>query len=330
MSKRAVITGMGVAAPNGLGADAYWKAALQGTSGIGPISHFDATRYSLRLAGEIRDFTADKYLAGRLLPQTDVVTQLALAASDWALADADLDVSQVPQFAKGTITAASFGGFEYGQRELQNLWGQGSAYVSAYMSFAWFYAVNSGQIAIRNDARGPVSVLVTEQAGALDALAVARRRIRDGFEVMITGGMDSALCPFGWVHHLANERVTRCNDPRLAYLPFDARASGYVPGEGGAILVVEEREAALRRGRTAPYGEIAGYATTSTPVQAQAVSRGCAGRSSWRSATPGWTRATSAWSSRTPPESPNLTSRRHLPSPRYSVPAVSRSPHPRP
>jgi act minimal PKS chain-length factor (CLF/KS beta) len=167
-------------------------------------------------------------------------------------------------FDMGVVTASSSGGFEFGQNELQALWSQGSNYVSAYQSFAWFYAVNTGQISIRNGMQGPSAALVADHAGGLDAIAQARRQIRKGTPVTVTGGVDASICSYGWICHLASGRISTADDPDRAYLPFDAQARGYVPGEGGALLVLEEAEAARSRGAQV-YGEIAGYASTFDP-----------------------------------------------------------------
>ncbi|MYR96286.1 act minimal PKS chain-length factor (CLF/KS beta) [Streptomyces sp. ScaeMP-e83] len=259
---RAVVTGIGVVAPNGLGTRAYWEAVLEGRSGIGPLrSSTDDGRLG-GLAGEVNDFDPRAHLPKPLLVQTDRMTQYALAAADWALAEAGCTPSS--PLEAGVITASASGGFDFGQRELQHLWGQGPAHVSAYMSFAWFYAVNTGQIAIRNNLRGPVGVLVAEQAGGLDALGHARRKVRGGAELIVTGAVDSSLCPYGMAAQLASGRLSGVADPATAYLPFDRRAAGHVPGEGGAILTLEEAGRAASRGAPS-YGEIAGYGASFDP-----------------------------------------------------------------
>ncbi|MEW2317417.1 ketosynthase chain-length factor [Streptomyces bauhiniae] len=259
-----VVTGLGVTAPNGLGVEDYWEATLTGKSGIGRITRFDPAGYPARLAGEIPGFTAEEHLPSRLLPQTDRMTRLALVAADWALADASVDPKNLPAFDMGVVTASSSGGFEFGQGELQALWSKGSQYVSAYQSFAWFYAVNSGQISIRNGMKGPSSVVVSDQAGGLDAVAHARRQIRKGTTLVVSGGVDASICPWGWVAQLAAQRLSTSDEPGQAYLPFDTAAAGYVPGEGGALLVMESEETARARGARI-YGEVAGYASTFDP-----------------------------------------------------------------
>jgi act minimal PKS chain-length factor (CLF/KS beta) len=137
--------------------------------------------------------------------------------------------------------------------------------VSAYQSFAWFYAVNSGQISIRNGMKGPCGVVVSDQAGGLDAVAQARRQIRKGTRLVVSGAVDASICPWGWVAQLTSGRVSTSDEVTRAYVPFDAEARGHVPGEGGAILVLEDAVAARGRGAEV-YGEISGYGATFDPA----------------------------------------------------------------
>ncbi|WP_458246963.1 ketosynthase chain-length factor [Streptomyces sp. MAI_2237] len=264
MTSSVVVTGLGIAAPNGLGLDDYWSATLSGKHGIGRITRFDPAAYPARLAGEVSGFEPEEHLSSRLLPQTDRVTRLALVAADWALKDAGANPQSMGAFDMGVITASAAGGFEFGQGELQNLWSRGSQYVSAYQSFAWFYAVNSGQISIRNGMKGPSGVVVSEGAGGLDAVAHARRQIRKGTALIVTGAVDASICPWGWVAQLTTGKLSTRDEPDRAYLPFDRDACGYVPGEGGALLIAEDADAARARGARA-YGAIAGYGATIDP-----------------------------------------------------------------
>jgi minimal PKS chain-length factor (CLF/KS beta) len=264
MTARVVVTGIGVTAPNGLGSADWWPATCSGKNGIARITNFDPSAYPARLAGQVPGFQAEQHLSSRLLPQTDRVTRLSLVATDWALSDAGVEPEGLPGFGMGVITASSAGGFEFGQGELRNLWSRGSQYVSAYQSFAWFYAVNSGQISIRHGMKGPSGVVVSEGAGGLDAVAQARRQIRKGTPLIVTGAVDASICPWGWVAQLATGKLSTSDEPTRAYLPFDRDARGYVPGEGGAILIAEDAGAARERGARV-YGEIAGYGATMDP-----------------------------------------------------------------
>ncbi|MFE1596547.1 ketosynthase chain-length factor [Nocardia sp. NPDC058705] len=261
----ALVTGLDVRAANGSGTEAFWQSALEGRSGIGPITRFDASGYPSRLAGEIDAFDPVASLPSRLLPQTDRVTQLALASATEVLQDAGLDPAVLPEYGVGVVTANSAGGFEFGQRELESLWSKGPRYVSAYQSFAWFYAVNTGQISIRHGLRGPSGVLVTGQTGGLDAVGHARRMLRKGTPAVLTGAMESALCPWGHVAELTGSRLSAADRPEDACLSFGERATGQVAAEGGALLILESAASASDRGRTRNYGELAGYAACFDP-----------------------------------------------------------------
>lgn len=265
MISQVVVTGIGVVSPNGFGVADYWGATCGGRSGIGRITRFDPQRYPAQLAGEICGFSAKEHLPSRLIPQTDRMTQFALVTADRALADAGVNTADMPEFGMGVVTASSCGGFEFGQGELQNLWSKGGQYVSAYQAFAWFYAVNTGQISIRHGMQGPSGVLVSDQAGGLDAIAHACRLVRKGSDLILSGGVDASICPWGWVAHLSSGKLSTSKHPERAYLPFDIDAAGHVPGEGGALLIIEDAEAARRRGATRVYGEISGYGSTFDP-----------------------------------------------------------------
>ncbi|WP_033213216.1 ketosynthase chain-length factor [Kitasatospora phosalacinea] len=259
-----VITGLGVVAPNGFGVKEFWAAALAGRSGIGVLDRFDASASPARLAGLVR-LETERLLPSRLLTQTDLSTRLALIAGECALEDAEVDLADFTDYDLGVVTANASGGFDFTHREFKKLWSRGPEHVSVYESFAWFYAVNTGQLSIRHGMRGPSLALVAEQAGGLDALGQARRTVRDGVPLVVCGGVDSAFDPWGWASHLAGGRVSLDPDPATAYRPFDVRACGYLPGEGGALMILEDPAAAAARGARV-YGEVAGYACGFDPA----------------------------------------------------------------
>lgn len=265
MSARTRVTGIAVVAPNGVGVEAFWEATLRGRSGIGVLSRIDTSKYPVHLAGEIRDYDPAEHLPSRLIPQTDISTRFALVAADAVIADAKVDTSALTDYDMSVVTSNACGGFEFTHREFKKLWWEGPRTVSVYESFAWFYAVNTGQISIRHKMRGPSCALVAEQAGGLDAIGHAHRTIRRGTPLVLTGGVDSAFDPWGWVSQISCGRLSEATDPTRAYLPFDAHACGYVPGEGGALLVLEDDEAARARGAPNDYGTIAGCASTFDP-----------------------------------------------------------------
>ncbi|MFB6848050.1 ketosynthase chain-length factor [Streptomyces sp. NPDC056373] len=262
---RSVVTGLGVVAPTGIGAARHWESVLSGKSGLGRITRFDPTGYPVRVAGEVPGFRAAEQVPGRLVPQTDRFTHFALAAAEDALADAAADPATLPEYEMAVVTAGSSGGTEFGQHEMENLYQKGSSWVGAYQSIAWFYAATTGQVSIRHGMRGPCGVICGEQAGGLDALGQSRRLLDTGSRLVLSGGTDASLCPYGLVAQLSTGRLSTEDDPARAYLPFDAAASGFVPGEGGAILVVESADAAQARG-VPSYGELLGYAAGFDPT----------------------------------------------------------------
>lgn len=261
-SRHAVITGVGVVAPNGIGTEAWWKATTAGTTGIAQIKRFDPTKYAAQLAGEVDDFSADDWIERRLQVQTDRWTHMALAATQMALEDAQFDPSQFDPMSTSAITASSSGGNEFGQKEIQALWGKGPKFVGAYQSIAWFYAATTGQISIKHGLKGPCGVVIAEGAGGLEAVAHSRRTIRRGVDTVISGGLEAPIGPYALTCQLGNGFLSTAFDPEDAYRPFDTRANGYVPGEGGAILLVESAERAQQRGAPRVYAEVAGYGAT--------------------------------------------------------------------
>ncbi|MFI9388409.1 beta-ketoacyl synthase N-terminal-like domain-containing protein [Kutzneria sp. NPDC052558] len=258
---RAVVAGVGVVAPTGVTIDEHWQALLAGKSGIDRIGRFDPSGYPVRFAGEVSGYPIEELVPARVAAQTDRWTQLALAATDDALADAGVDPAALPEYDMAVVTASSSGGCEFGQREMQSLHAKGPSWVGAYQSIAWFYAATTGQISIRHGMRGPTGVLCAEQAGGLDAIGQARRLVRAGTGLVVTGGTDASLSPYGFVTQLAAGRLSTVDDPRRAYLPFDEQASGHLPGEGGAILVLRPERAGVDH-----LGVVLGYAAGFDPA----------------------------------------------------------------
>ena len=267
--RRAVITGLGVVAPNGTGTEAWWEATRAGKSGIGRITHFDASQYPTQLAGEVDGFEATDYIEQRLIVQTDRWTHMALAATQMALEDAKYDPEGKDPYRMSVITASASGGNEFGQKEIQNLWGKGPIFVGAYQSIAWFYAATTGQISIRYGMKGPCGVVVQEGAGGLEALWHSRRNIRRGVDFVVSGATEAPIGPYALTCQMTTDRLSTAREAKSAYRPFDAAANGYVPGEGGAIIIVEEAGHASGRGAPQVYGEILGYGTTSDAYHAK-------------------------------------------------------------
>ncbi|WP_067452420.1 beta-ketoacyl synthase N-terminal-like domain-containing protein [Actinomadura macra] len=260
--RRAVITGLGVVAPTGIGVTEHWAATLSGRCRIAPVRDVDASGLPVRLAGQVEGFEQSEFVENRLAVQTDRWTWMALAATQLGFVDAALDPAKEDPFKLSVVTASASGGNAFGQREIQALWKDGPRQVSAYQSIGWFYAASSGQISIKHKLKGACGVLVADGAGAVDALAAARRQIGRGLSVVVTGGTEAPLSPYALACQASLDTLSGGTDPARAYRPFAGDATGYVPGEGGAILVVEELAHARRRGAPQVYAEVAGTAST--------------------------------------------------------------------
>ncbi|GAA1968791.1 beta-ketoacyl synthase N-terminal-like domain-containing protein [Microbacterium deminutum] len=267
---RAVVTGIGVIAPSGIGADQHWKSILAGELNVRRISAFDPTRYATTIAGQVDGFEVTDRVDPRLVVQTDRWTWMSLAATQMALDDAVYNPADHNPYATSVSLAAGSGGNEFGQREMTGLYTRGPRAVGAYQSIAWFYAASTGQSSIRHATKGPASVLVTEGAGGLDSLGHARRVVRRGTTAVIAGGTEAPLSPYALTCLGTSGRLTTSADPRAGYKPFDKQANGYAPGEGGAVLLVEDFRTAVERGSPQIYGEIVGYAATHDAFDANA------------------------------------------------------------
>lgn len=261
----AVITGMGVLAPTGLGAREHWNATVNGRRGITVIDDFDPTGFPVRVAGRLPGFAASDHLPSRLLVQTDRWTQIGMAATGMAIDDAGVRLAEMDPYECAVVTASASGGNLFVQREIQNLWTKGAQSVTAYQSIAWFYAATTGQVSIRHGMKGTCGVVVADQAGGLDALADARKALHGGMRLVACGGSEAPIGPYALACQSPNGFLDDSWDPALAYRPFDRSASGYVPGEGGAMFIVETLDEARKRGAV-PYGEIAGHAATMDPA----------------------------------------------------------------
>lgn len=258
----AVITGLGVVAPTGVGTPQHWAATLGGQQCVRRIDRFDPSGYATKLAGQVPEFALEDYVHERIGVQTDRWTWFSLVATQLALGDGAYDPSCYDPYTTGVVLASGSGGNEFGQREIARLWSRGRTAVSAYQSIAWFYAASAGQVSIRHQTKGASAVLVSEGAGGIDSLAHARRLIRRGTAAVLAGGTEAGVSPYALTCQMTNGRLTAATEPSSGYRPFDRAADGHVPGEGGAVLLVEDAERAAARGAPQIYGVVAGYGAT--------------------------------------------------------------------
>ncbi|HEY7348980.1 MAG TPA: beta-ketoacyl-[acyl-carrier-protein] synthase family protein [Ktedonobacterales bacterium] len=260
-TRRVVITGLGVIAPNGLGKEAFWQATQRGASGIKPIRRFPVADLPIQVAGEVDNFVVEAVIDRRLAKRTDRVTHLALAAMQEALTDARLALEQESPHRVGAVIACTWGGAEFVFREITAAYTRGPRAMSAYTAIAWLQVANVGQASIRYGIQGYCKTPVNDTVGGLDALGMAASAIRRGAaDVLITGGCEALLHPFIFLALARKGYCVTKADPH-AYRPFDRRAAGLVLAEGAGMCILEEYEHARQRG--APiYGEIVGYGQT--------------------------------------------------------------------
>ncbi|HEY0752531.1 MAG TPA: beta-ketoacyl synthase N-terminal-like domain-containing protein [Ktedonobacteraceae bacterium] len=258
MPEKAVITGLGVLSPTGIGATAFWEGMLSARSFIRPITSFDPARFSSRVAGVLTDFDPADFLDPRIVVQTDRWTQFDLICTKEALKDAQISLQDKEPTKVGAVFAAGTGGNAYGQQQLHICGSQGPHHVSVYLSIAWFYAASIGQVSIDQKIRGYGRNICAEAAGGPIALGHAAKLIaQQTCDVVVVGGSEAPLTPYTFASHQASGLLSDETGP-YPYRPFDATRTGPVVGEGGAGFCVEGKEHALKRGAHI-YGEIAGW-----------------------------------------------------------------------
>lgn len=262
--RRVVITGLGVVAPNGIGAKTFWKATREGQSGIKPIRRFLTDDLRVKVVGEVSEFLASDYIDRKLVNRTDRATQFVLAAVQEAIKDANLDLAAENTRRVGSVIANTLGGVNFATDQLEALYTRGPRSMSAYTAIAWLQVANVGQTAIRYGLRGYTKTPVNDTVGGLDALGMAATAIRRGAaDVLIAGGCEAFLHPFSLavMGHFSEMVYCVAGDDPTAYRPFDRRAAGLIVAEGAGVCILEEYEHARRRGARI-YGEVAGYGQT--------------------------------------------------------------------
>lgn len=270
MTREAVITGIGVVTPAGIGKEQFWAGVSSAQSFITPITRFDTTKFASKVAGTISDFVPSDYIDPRIIAQTDRWTHFDLTCAKAALADAHLDLAQEDATRVAAVFAAGTGGNEFGQKQLHLCWeqGRGIRYVSAYQSIAWFYAASIGQVSIATGIRGYGRNICAEAAGGLIALAHAAKIIEQGIcDVVVVGGSEASVAPYAFACHQASGLIST-ETGEFPYRPFDATRSGTIIGEGGAVFCVESKQHAQRRDAHV-YAEIAGSGQSFDGIQSR-------------------------------------------------------------
>ena len=260
MSRRVVVTGVGLVSPVGMGTEANWDALCAGTSGIGPITRFDAAAFSTRFAGEVKNFDPLQFIEKKELKKMDIFIQFAVAASQFAMDDARLTVT--PAFADriGVFIGSGIGGFTTIEREHEAYLAGGPRKISPFFIPSSIINLAAGQVSIRFGAKGPNLATCTACTASAHAIGDSFEIIKRGAaDAMITGGAEAAVCPMGVGGFAALRALsTRNDDPSRASRPFEKDRDGFVLGEGAGMVVLEELEFAKRRGATI-YAEMVGY-----------------------------------------------------------------------
>lgn len=258
--RRVVITGIGAITPVGKTIAESWDAVRRGACGIAPITQFDASAQKVKLAAEVKDFDPDAYLEHRDARKMDRFTQFTVAAADAAWADSGLDRTAEDLTRCGVLVASGIGGISTLQNECLKGAEKGYDRVSPFFIPMIISNMAAGQVAIRLGLQGMCSCVVTACASGTNAVGDAFRHVRDGYaEVMVCGGAEASITSLGMGGFTAIKALTTCDDPNRASIPFDRERSGFVMGEGAAILVLEELEHAKARGAHI-YAELMGYA----------------------------------------------------------------------
>jgi 3-oxoacyl-[acyl-carrier-protein] synthase II len=263
-ARRVVVTGVGLVTPLGTGVKKTWDALVDGRSGIGPITKFDASTFDVRIAGEVKDFEPERWLDKKEVKKMDAFIQYAVAAAQMALDDSGLAVAEANAERVGVLVGAGLGGLPGIERQHQTLLERGPGRVSAYFIPQVISNLAPGQISMRFGAKGPNLSSVSACATGNHSIGDAGEWIRRGVcDAMIAGGTEATISPMCIGGFAAMKALSTRNDaPAEACRPFDRERDGFVCGEGAGILVLEEYEQARKRGARI-YAELIGYGATS-------------------------------------------------------------------
>ncbi len=260
MNRRVVVTGVGLVCGCGIGTEEVWKNLLAGKSGIGPITHFDASKFDCRIAGEVRNFDPHHWIEKKEIKKMGRFIQLAIAATDFAVKMAGLEVTPEIADATGVYISSGIGGFDVIEREHSKFLQGGPGRISPFFIPASIVNLASGFVSIRYGARGPNSATATACSASAHAIGDAMKIIqRCDAEVMIAGGAEAAITAMGVGGFAAMKALsTRNDEPQRASRPFDAQRDGFVVGEGSGVLILESLDYAQRRGARI-LAELVGY-----------------------------------------------------------------------
>ena len=260
MSRRVVVTGIGLVSSLGIGTETNWDALCKGCSGVGPITKFDATDFSARIAGEVKNFDPLRFIEKKDVKKMDAFIQYAIAASQFAMEDASLTVTPEIAPTVGVSIGSGIGGFSTIEREHRSLLEGGPRKISPFFIPSAIINLAAGQLSIRYGAKGPNTATCTACSASAHAIGDAYEIIRrDAADVMIAGGSEAAITPMSVGGFAAMRALsTRNDEPQRASRPFDKDRDGFIVGEGAGVVILEELEFARRRDARI-YAEVVGY-----------------------------------------------------------------------
>jgi 3-oxoacyl-[acyl-carrier-protein] synthase II len=263
LSRRVVITGIGLVSSLGIGTEANWKALVCGTSGVDRVTKFDVTGYAAQIAAEVRGFDPLDYVEKKDVKKMDVFIQYAIAASQFAMDDSRLTITESNAPDVGVFIGSGIGGFQTIEREHSALLNGGPRKISPFFIPSAIINLASGQVSIRFGAKGPNLATCTACSASAHAIGESYEIIRRGdAEAMIAGGSEAAITPMSLGGFAALRALSTNNDnPREASRPFDRDRDGFIIGEGAGIVILEELEFARRRNAHI-YAEVVGYGTS--------------------------------------------------------------------
>lgn len=260
--RRVVITGMGVVSPIGNNVEEVWDSVTHNVCGIDRITHFDPSEFRAKLAGEVKLLDMEQYFAKRDLKFNDRFTQFARIAAKQAFLDSGLDKASFDHDRFGVILGSGIGGIDTIEGASQTIEQRGPSRISPYFIPMSLINLAAGSVAIDMEAHGNVSSVVTACAAATNAIGEGFHRIRDGYEdIVAVGGSEAAITPVAIAGFASMRALHEGEDKNRASIPFDAQRKGFVMGEGGGVLMLEELEHALAR-KAKIYGEVVGYGST--------------------------------------------------------------------
>lgn len=263
MKRRVVVTGIGAVTPIGIGKEAYFKALREGVVGIDYITKFDTTDYATKIAGEVKGFEPDQFMAKKEAKRMDRFTQFAVAASQLAITDANIDLEAIDSDRFGVVIGSGIGGLETLEEEHKKLVEKGPGRISPFLIPMMISNMAAGQVSMSFNAKGPNFSVVTACASGTNAIGEAYKLIQRGdADVMLSGGAESSITQLGMAGFCSMKAMsTRNDDPKTASRPFDTNRDGFVMGEGSGVLVLESLEHALNRNATI-YGEVVGFGSS--------------------------------------------------------------------